>query len=329
MSAPFSDVCWVGPLGRMLPLPDVAPSGGTAVGVTRIGSIHRALAGGLTVDTFARKRSWVWSWDMLLEEQLPFLEALQYGTIPGPLRLIDPRRFNRLPEDIASGGSVSGSNTMFGTDAGSACYWHPLTDATTADISTLPPAPMLRGFQEWQVLAPVADPATNYVRIRNPHDTVDSRWKVPVLPGETIRLSTWVLGPTDSEVFLGVGWYNAAGVRFQFDDLTAWVPLALNEWAELAATIAVPAGAVACYMVLETNADHMAPGESVYLTALQIAAGSLLDLVPAGLTKHCDVPEPAGGWRIGGGAPYVVADVGENTYTRPGFYGSGLTLYET
>lgn len=321
----FSDVCWVGPLGSMKPLPDVAPSSAVSVPVTRVGAIHRSLAGGLTVDTFARKRAWTWAYDMLLEPQTVYLEALQYGTVPGPLRLIDPRRPNRLPEDVASGGSTSKSTTMFYTDNGSALYYHPLSDAGSAPLSTLGPGAMLSGMQEWLVMVPSV--SGNFVHPRDPR-WGDNRWRTPVVPGETITFSAWVLAPTSCSVDLEVAWFDGAGAMTAVvvAPITAMNPAS---WTELTGSLPVPDGAVACLPYLATTATYCRPSTSIYTTGWSVTNG-LGAPMPIGITHHCGEPEElAGGWRIGGGAPYVVADVAGATYPRPGFYGGGLTLYES
>lgn len=317
---------WVGPLGSLRALPDVAAE--VKVPVTRIGGMHRALAGGLTVDTFARKRAWTWSYDTLLSTQLAYLEALQYGNIPGPLRLIDPHRFNRLPEDIASGGSVTRSNAGFFTDSGSFAYYHPLTDVTTADVSTLGPSALLRGCQEWLISVPGAD---NFFR---PYDAqwADVRLRVPVLPGETLRLSVWLLGPSTAQIALNAGWHNAAGARYRVDPLVGLTALALDHWQLFTGDIVVPSdGAVSVYPVLETDSTHVAANTSIYTTGWQVSVPDP-SLEPAGrYTFHCDPEDVSGGWHIGGGAPYVVPDVGDVAYppTVMGFTAAGLTLYET
>lgn len=315
-----SDVCWLGALGQMLPLPDVRAR--TDVPVERIGSIHRALGGGVTVDTFARKRSWVWQWERLLEKQTVFLEALQYGLVDGPLRMIDPRRPNRLPEYIAAGGSVFRSNYGYSTDAGSFAYWRPLTTASTADATTLPAHAMLRGFLEWKVAAPGS---TSYLRAADTR-YLDGRWRVPVLPYETLQVSMWAMGPTDSQVSLWVSELNVDGSS-TLVQVADYLPMALNAWQELAGEHVIAPGVIAVTPYLVTDASHISPNDSIFTTAWSVTSKTLTS-VPTGIIEHCDVPDLTAGWRIGGGGPYVVADVGANTYGELGFYGSALTVFE-
>lgn len=327
---------WVGPLGSLRALPDVAAE--VKVPVTRIGGMHRSLAGGLTVDTFARKRAWTWSYETLLSTQLAYLEALQYGNIPGPLRLIDPHRFNRLPEDAASGGSVTRSNAAFFTDAGSFSYYQPLTDVTTADLATLGPSALLRGCQEWLISAPAAAVGGNVTYPSNTTYTGQAvpsdRWQTPVLPGETVEVSMWVLGPASTQVAAKVVWLNRNGQSLgsSFDSpVQALTTLDLSTWTKFSGTVTAPAGAAAVTPDLNTDTAHCPAGTSIFHTGWQVGVPNPA-LEPAGrYTYHCEPEDVSGGWHIGGGAPYVVPDVGEVGYapTVLGFTSAGLTLYET
>lgn len=318
----YSDLCFVGPLGRMLALPDVKSDTPPNVSTARIGGVHRALAGGITVDTFARKRTWTWQWDLLMDKQLALVEAIQFGTIRGPLRLIDPRRYNRLPEDVASAGSVSGTARAFLTDNNSAAYWRPLSRLTNVERESLGPWRLLDGAMEWQVLTPGA----NYLRARDARYT-DQLWRVPVLPGEPLEFSCWNTHPDNASIAAGVSWYDANGTLITAD-ITEYTPGTPTEWSRLAVTAAPPDEAVFCSPYLATQVEFMPVVTSVFTTAWQVCSPSLARLVPYGVTEHCDVPELGGEWRLGGGAPFVVADVGSTSYTRPGFYATGLTLYE-
>lgn len=319
----YSDLCFVGPLGALEPLPDVAPSGGTSVGVTRIGGMHRSLAGGMTVDTFARKRTWVWTWDMLTEKQLPYVEALQWGHIKGPLRLIDPRRYNRLPEEVASCGTTSGSAQKFLADNNSATYWAPL-GKMPGDPSTLAPRRVVRGGLEWQILTPSSE---NYL-LPSDHRYSDAVYRVPILPGETLEFSAWCLYPQTAQIFAGISWRTANGVFIDSSE-GEFVPGGGDEWVRLSVTASPPDGAGFALPFLDTNKDFMPTATSIFTTAWQVASPSLARMIPVGITEHCDVPEIAGEWRQGGGGPFVVPDVGANVYARPGFYNTALTLIET
>lgn len=329
MSAPdrytpsmYSDLCFVGPLGRMEPLPDVASSGGTSVSVTRIGGMHRSLGGGMTVDTFARKRTWTWTYDMLLDKQLAYVEALQWGNVRGPLRLIDPRRYNRLPEEIASCGTTTASSRKFITDNDSVAYWRP-SHVMPGDLSTLGPRLLVTGGLEWQILTPAAE---NFVIAADRRYT-DGVYRVPTLPNETVELSAWALYPANTSVLMGVSWRTAQGV-FIDSESTEYAAGGGDEWIKLTLTSTAPDTAAFGAPFLVTKKDYVPPGTSIFTTAWQVASPSLARLMPPGVTEHCDIPERGGEWRQGGGAPFVIPETGGNVYARPGFYNTALTLYE-
>jgi hypothetical protein len=320
----YSDLCYVGPLGALEPLPDVASSQGATVSLSRIGGAHRALAGGLTVDTFSRKRTWTWTYDMLMDKQLPYVEALQWGHLQGPLRLIDPRRYNRLPEDIASGGTTTGGATNFITDNNTAAYWTPTRDMP-GDLSTLGPRRVLHGGLEWQIITP--DPNENFLLARE-WRYADGVYRTPVLPNETLEVSAWCLYPESAQIVVGMTWRTVDGV-FIDSTVTELLPGGGDQWIRLAVSAAAPDGAAFCAPFLSSQAPYLPTAISIYTTGWQIASPTLARLIPTGVTEHCDVPEIAGQWRQGGGAPYVVPDVSDMAYTRPGFYGTALVLMES
>jgi hypothetical protein len=321
---PYSDLCFVGPLGSMEALPDVMSSQGTQVDVTRIGGMHRALAGGLTVDTFARKRTWTWTYDMLMDKQIAYIEALQWGHIKGPLRLIDPRRYNRLPEEIATAGTTTGTANAFLTDSSSTAYWHP-TRNMPGDLSTLGPRRVLHGGMEWQILVP--DPNENLLAARDWR--YDGFWRVPLLPNETVEASCWCLYEPTAQIVLGLTWRDGNGLPVTDSTVTELTPGGGDEWIRLAASGTAPDGAVFCTPFLSSQSPYLPTATSIYTTAWQVASPTLARMIPPGVTEHCDVPEIAGEWRQGGGGPFVVPDVSSTTYTKPGFSSSALVLIES
>lgn len=311
-------LCYVGALGSMVALPDTDDEVTIALHTT--GGLKRALRGGVTNDVFSRKRSWTFAYSKLIDEQIAYLDALAYGSLPGPLRLVDTRRPNRLPEDFAAGGSVSASNAMIATDASSAAYYHPMTDTGTG-TATLPPSPMLRGYTEWQILT------TNGGAFLRPYDSryLDARWRVPVLPGEDVEVGVWFTGPASTSLHLGVTYVGLAGVIGSVD--LPYVTPDPTGWTELTATVTPPVGTVAAYPYVQADSVHAPVGTSFLLTAWSMGpprSGS----VP-GLQRVCAVPDISAGWRIGGGGPFVVVEPGDSTYADAVFGGQTVTLHET
>jgi hypothetical protein len=302
---------YVGPLGGMLTLPGVESSVDTPLAV--IGGTHTSLTGAFTRDRFGYKRSWTWPYPLLTDRQAQLVEAFQRNLVPGPLYLIDPRRPNRLPEQIASGGSLLRTPTGFIPSNNAAFLWRPLT-YPPATSATLPASPILRGCLEWQHLT------TGGSFISLAGKALDGRHNVPVIPRETLEASLWVTGPSTATLGGNVQIFNAAGTVLSaqfFPD----VALSPTTWRLAATAFVVPDDAA----YLRMNLLSSAPVGSLYITALQVARYHP-EYVP-GLTQHCDESD-FGGWRLGGGAPQVVPDVGSVSYVRAGLQSSALTLIE-
>lgn len=306
---------YVGPLGALWPLPDVASAIDTPL--TVIGGTHVSLTGSVTRDRFGFKRSWTWTYPALGLHQNQFVEALQRGLVPGPLYLIDPRRINRLPEQQASGGSLLGSPDGFIPSNTAVCYWRPLSYVTAADVSTLPAAPLLSGCLEWATLT--SDPAT--LELAGYAD--DGRLDIPVMPSEPLTVSGWVTGPVGSAVTVTASVYSAAGMVLS-TATSAPTNLSLTAWASFSVDLTTDPTAASVRLSLARNG---APPASAFLTALQVARSDDPESV-ARLTDSCDFGDLTGGWRLGGGAPQVIADGGAASYTVPGLSSNALTLIE-
>lgn len=312
---------YVGTPGSMVALPDVYSP--VDAPVTRIGASSRSLGGNQWRDTLGYRRSWTWKWENLLPAHRPYVDALMYDLVPGPLRLIDPRRANRLPEQVASGGSVMRSTQRFAVTAGGTAY-RDLRTATATDPTSLGPARLLRGCVEWLRTGPGT--GTLYLS----GSEADGTWRLPLTPlNEPLQLSCWVAG--NSGVTVGLEWteYDAAGVGTGFfsDAGGDTVQLSSSQWQLLTVNIAPDPASVSLSPRLTTDAAQ--PSGSVLSTAWQIAALDAETGVTDSLSGDCAAPELADGWRTGGGAPYVVVDPGGYTYTLPGFTDVGLVLTET
>lgn len=312
---------YVGPLGGMLALPDVAAD--VAAPVARIGGSSASLMGRQWRDTLGYRRTWAWQWQWLLPAQLPYVEALTHGMVRGPLRLIDPRRTNRLPENVASGGSTSRSTRGFGVTVGGLAYRD--LRAISADPTTLPAHLMLRGCQEW--LRTIGGSGTLYPA----GPEWDGTWQLPLVPhDESLRLSVWVVGQPG--VTVGLEWteYDAAGQgQGYFSEAGGdTVELSATVWQQIAVNVDPDPAAVALSPRLTT--PEGSPAGSVFTTAWQIEALDA-ETPPPGLLTVAPgyAPELSGGWRIGGGAPVVVADPHGGSYPRAGFHNTGLVLVET
>jgi len=311
--AEFDTQFYVGPLGAMLTLPGVESGVDTPLAV--IGGTHTSLTGAFTRDRFGYKRSWTWTYPALTQSQARLVEALQRNLVPGPLYLIDPRRPNRLPEQIASGGSLLRTPTGFIPSNTTNCLWRPLT-YPAATPTSLPAAPILRGCLEWQLLVP------NGGTLELAGKAGDGRHNIPVLPRETLEVSLWSTGAPAASIAGTVSVYNAAGTVL-ITQAIATQQLSLTTWRLTGTAFVCPD--TAAYMRLNITAGSGSPAGSIYLTALQVSRYHP-ESVP-GLTQHCEVVD-FGGWDLGGGAPMVVPDVGSTGYLRASLQSSALTLVE-
>jgi hypothetical protein len=309
--AEYDTQFYVGPLGRMMNLPGV--ESGVDTPLTVIGGTHTSLTGAFTRDRFGYKRSWTWAYPVLGPRQAQLVEALQRNLVPGPLYLIDPRRPNRLPEQIASGGSLMRTPTGFIPSNNSTFLWRPLSYPGATQAS-LPASSILRGCLEWQHLTS----GGSYISLAG--KALDGRHNVPVLPRETLEVSLWATGPPAAVLGGDAQIFNAAGTVLTAESLPA-VTLSSTTWRLVANAFVVPdEGAY-----LRLNLLSSAPVGSLYITALQVARYHP-EFVP-GLTEHCDDYD-FGGWHLGGGAPQVVPDVGPSSYLRAGLQSGALTLIE-
>lgn len=306
----------VGPIGGLVELPDVL--GQVDAPLERIGGSSRSLLGRQWRDTLGFQRSWAWSWDALLPEQVAAVEALAYGLVPGPLRLLDPYRANRLPEQVASGGSVTRSGRGFAVTVGGVQYRS--NRLVAPDPTTLGPGRLLRGCQEW--LRPTSGDGVLYL----PGNTLDGAWRMPVVPGESLRLSAWLAGQAGVQPRLGWVEYDRADVGTAYQTPTG-LPVTSTGW-QRATTEFVPApGTVAVTPRLALPAGS--PAGSVFVTGLSF--GPLdAEALPGAMAVLCEPDDPGDGWRVGGGAAEVIPEPNGGGYTgTPGLRKSGLTLVET
>lgn len=305
----------VGPIGGLVALPDV--EGDVEVPLERIGGSAVSLMGRQWRDTLGFRRSWRWQWDTLLPEQVVAAEALAYGMVPGPIRLLDPHRANRLPEQVASGGSVNRSSRGFAVTAGGVQYRS--LRLLNPDLATLTPGRLLRGAQEW--IRPSAAEGVLYL----PGSTIDGTWRLPVVPGERLRLSAWVAGQAGLQPRLGWVEFSRTGAGAA---ATSPAPVAVNSttWQRTSVEFTPQASTVSITPRLVLPSGSIAG--SLYVTALSL--GPLdAEQRPGALAVVCDTDDPGGGWRIGGGSAEVVPEPDGGGYRRRPFRSTGLLLVES
>lgn len=316
---------YVGRLGWLRSLPDVESPADTPP--SRIGGSGQSLYGRQWRDTLSYLDSWTWKWNNLLAPQTVYVDALLHGQVRGPLRLLDPRKVNRVPRQQASGGSVSGSSEGFGVSAGGLQYRDLLKASPSVD--TLPMGDSIRGCQEW--VRPNAGSGALY--LAGPE--LDGTWRAPLLPGEQVRLSMWVGGADGLAPELRWIEYERDDTPHSYystQQASDTVALASGVWQEVSLLVT---GKVASGTGTFTSASitprlylpEGSPAGSVFVTGIQVR--SVESELPHGIHGACVPDPPPGLWYPGGASPRVVVDPGPAAHADVGWYDAGLTLTET
>lgn len=278
---------YLGPVGSLAEIR--APAKDLEVSPEFVGTVHRSLGGAPTVDRVAQPRKWPLSWQALTEDQATYLRLVGQGLVPGPLRLLDPELRNRLPVQIASGGSYKRSAAGFTQSGGS----DPAYQAFTDPPATVP----VRGAVSWTRTGTGAASLT----------TAAASSRVPLIPSEQVRVSTWARG-TAIQVSIGYDAWNAAGTADR--TLSGTTTLNVSTWTYLDLTYTPPADRISLSPVLDVASGQAA--STTQTTGWQVAPAS--------------APTT---WAPGGGAPTVVAGSElTETYLLPGLREFGLLLLE-
>lgn len=266
----------LGALGSLTEIPP--PADPTDVAHDLVGGEHVSLGGVATVDRAAWARSWQMEWPALDEDQAAYLEAVGLGLVPGPLRLLNPQRRNRLHQQVASGGSLRRSTERWETVGGGTVAW----------AATPAPVPV-RGALTWGI----PDSIGTDVYLASGNTSVVNR--VPLVPGETVRISCWARrDAVAASVRVGAGIHDTAGAVASTVDGT--VTALTTTWAQLSVTYAVPGDGSRISLAPYLRAGSQ-PATTVRATGWQAALAT----------------DPTA-WTPGGGAPVVVASALRQTY---------------
>jgi hypothetical protein len=96
-----SDKTWyLGPLGDLRGL--VCPDKGISIAEERSGGVHQGLSGARTLDITGHRAKYEMSLSNLDPDEFAWLEALYLGLVPGPYRLINPMKRNRLSHQAST-----------------------------------------------------------------------------------------------------------------------------------------------------------------------------------------------------------------------------------
>lgn len=176
---------YLGPLGDLRAL--TCPEPGISMTDVRYGGIHQGLSGARTMDVTGHRAEYAFQWTFMDDAEWKWLRALHTRHIPGPFRLINPMRVNRLTHQAVS---------------------------LEPSALTIPSA-----ARTWVIDWPVdADPGYRCMRLTgwgNEQNTVsfDLVKKTAIFPTEAVTGSLFVKGDALATARLGIEYYDRAGVR--------------------------------------------------------------------------------------------------------------------
>lgn len=278
---------YLGPTGALVVIP--APADGLDVSPTLVGAVTTSLGGTRTLYRSGQPRQWAMKWVALTEDQASYLRLVGLGQIRGPLRLIDAELRNRLPVRIAGGGSYRKTAADFSQTGGSDPTWVALSDTP----ATIP----VRGAISWTRSTTAAGVLT----------TTAATDRVPLIPGEQVRISLWARG-TPIQVSAGYDSWNALGANSR--NVGTAATLDTTNWTYFEVLYTPPAGQIELSPLLNI-AGGQAAG-TVQTTGWQVAPAT--------------APTT---WTAGGGAPEVIAGSElKETYVMVGLRSFELLLLE-
>lgn len=182
---------WLGPLGYLRQLPLLPLTGNMQADERVFGGLFEAADGTGTLQILGLKRSWALDWVCLAADEVAAVHAWFQRLSRSALRIVDPRAYNRLSRDGASGGSWSRSTTAHTVTAGTRAFVS-VTDYPTTLLG------LVDGGIAWSV------PLSTVSTLR-----IDATDKIPLIPGEQVTVSVLLKGSLGAQV--GVQYYDTAG----------------------------------------------------------------------------------------------------------------------
>lgn len=300
-------VFWVGPLGRLMPMPVPAP------GVTGSPNLQAARNSTLNArnvfDVQGYRREWVFTEAWLTREDYQMLEAMYLGLIKPPMRLIDPRFKNRIRANV----SVARRSSLWW---GGANTWHlPTNSGSLTDVSNgdYPGVSYISDGDEREVEW-TPDTYINWNcnagskrlypngALKANTDPYKSRVD-PILPGESLTYSFYVKN-TGTTFGFGIGLMHSDGTNDDFGYQT------FNH---------------ATWTRVDLTWDYSDDPDVVGLYPYFISNGAgVLSVGPAQL----EVGTEPTAWEPGYGAPEVMVTLLDGTSPRFDFTTASMTITE-
>lgn len=241
-----SPVWYLGPTGDLRPL--FCPAPDVEMSMVRFGGIHTSLSGSSVVDVLGLRQKFTFNFRFMAPEDYAWLDAMNQRHVPGPFRLINPMKKNRL------------------TPEGSFSKWA----AGTAQGVSLASGSGIRAF-DWPSAAGTLNATTSKWTNRS-SGAQTARWDEPrraaVIPGETIVGSIYLKGSTSiNPVNIVIDWWNRTS---QIGSTSVTAASVTTSWQRFQATGVVPAGAHSARFAVYTSVQ--AP--DLYLGPAQLELGS-------------------------------------------------------
>lgn len=235
---------YLGPLGDLRELP--CPELDVQLTTTRYGGIHQSLSGARHMDVTGLRSEYVMEFKYLDKDEYRWLEALHTRLIPGPVRLINPLKKNRLS---LAASTLQGNNYLGAGIQIDSQLW------------------------EWDWDWPsAAGPGARSMKIENwdiPYALrFDRKIRVPVTVGEPVTWSVWMKASAAQTVQVIANWWNR---DTQLSGSALTNASVTTSWTRFTATGTPPSGAFSAQPALVLPTDT---GETIWIAAPQFEVGS-------------------------------------------------------
>jgi len=210
----------------------------------RFGGVHQSLGGARTMDVTGVKKQYSFAWKTLEEADYSWLRALHTRLIPGPHRLLDPLRKNRLSMG-ASAGVIQPHKWPFYT--ASAGLLSNQSDYPTGVLGT-------RAVR-WSD------------RTASSTLSIDLTKGTDVFALETVTVSAYLKGASSVSVDMFIAWYDKTGAFLSNSSVST--QSVTTSWARYSASKTAPVNAVQGVFVIRATATT-----TIDIAAPQFETGS-------------------------------------------------------
>lgn len=286
----MADPIWyLGPDWDLQPLE--CPEPDIDVSPERYGGVFQGLSGARSMTFTGLKERYTFQFRYLEADEWLRLEALQRRAIPGPHRLINPMRVNRLSP---AGAELKPAPGVITSNTGVSVYQGLLSQQLDWPSAAGPYGSL---STKWTIPYGLG----NYLRF-------DSAFKFPVFPAEQVTASMYFKSPTMGATLLfAIDWFDKLGQQLTGNNTEVVLQ---STWTRATLTRTAPAGACSGRLVL-INIDNDLVGSYMNMAAAQVEKGPT-----------------ATAWSPGGGAPRVLIDQLTRTSPRFPYSDSTLTVLE-